>query len=455
MGHAARLFNGAAEDTLHNRVTPSQEQRERLQKHWKALADHLTRALTEESGYETSTWIQGSYKFGTLIKPVHKGEEYDVDLGLYFHWEPQAREAEPAPEQLRNWVQIECENYSAEVYDIERVVHPPMEHCSRLIYIRQFHVDVPVYHFRPSSKAVRLATMSKGWEWSDPEALYEWFKNIVGNPERDQLRRLIRYVKGWSAVTFAPTANARPSSVLLTVLSTEAFVEKKVADLELDDEDALYIIARQMLERISVDSNVPNPVDATENLNRIPERDFPSFRQRLQQLADAGERASQSADEAAAALAWADAFSYLMPLPEADVEIVDGTTGRALMTLPEIRIEVSDQSGRYVATFPNEVPSVAKGCTLKFSIINPAVVPQFATIDWTVRNHGDEAEQIGDLGHRNLQANGLEATEQTRYFGRHFMDCVIRVNGVVYAVRRVPVHIRPAPPPAIHRDPRG
>lgn len=34
----------------------------------------------------------------------------------------------------------------------------------------------------------------------------------------------------------------------------------------------------------------------------------------------------------------------------------------------------------------------------------------------------------------------LNAEEHTAYVGRHFMDCVIRLNGQVYAVRRVPGH---------------
>jgi len=135
-----------------------------------------------------------------------------------------------------------------------------------------------------------------------------------------------------------------------------------------------------------------------------------------------------------------------MPLPEADVEIVDENTGRALMVLPEIRIVVTDQAGRFVAEYMNEVSTVVKGCSLKFTITNPAVVPEFATVDWTVRNHGTEAEKLGDLGHRNVQARGLEAFEHTEYLGRHFMDCVVRANGSVYAVRRVPVNIRLAPP---------
>jgi hypothetical protein len=36
----------------------------------------------------------------------------------------------------------------------------------------------------------------------------------------------------------------------------------------------------------------------------------------------------------------------------------------------------------------------------------------------------------------------LTTDEHTAYVGRHFMDCIVRLNGQVYAVRRVPVTIR-------------
>lgn len=106
MGKAASLFNGAGEQTLLKRVTPTTEQREFLQAQWNALADHLKKALYDDYGYPISTWLQGSYKYGTLIRPVHVDEEYDVDVGIYFQWEDDGN-ATPAPSQLRTWVQQE------------------------------------------------------------------------------------------------------------------------------------------------------------------------------------------------------------------------------------------------------------------------------------------------------------------------------------------------------------
>ena len=115
MGKAARLFNGAAEQTLIDRLTPSQEQRGFLQTQWNDLVEYLKTRLSDNYGYPISTWLQGSYKFGPLIKPVHKGEEYDVDVGLYFEWEGDG-EATPSPGQLRKWVQQAIISYKGSFF---------------------------------------------------------------------------------------------------------------------------------------------------------------------------------------------------------------------------------------------------------------------------------------------------------------------------------------------------
>ncbi len=96
---------------------------------------------------------------------------------------------------------------------------------------------------------------------------------------------------------------------------------------------------------------------------------------------------------------------------------------------------------RLVTNHRNQVAGVAKGCTLVFTIANPYILPQFATIEWTVRNKGLGADSTSDLGHRQIGMQLLQAEEYTRYLGTHHMDCIIRVNGQVYAARRVPVTI--------------
>jgi hypothetical protein len=447
MGKAARLFNGRAEQTLIARLTPSQEQRKFLQQQWNEMADYLKLTLSEQYVYPISTWLQGSYKFGTLIKPVHKGEEYDVDVGLHFE-RANDGDVKPSPGQLRDWVQQALITYQRKKTQIREVIDPSKERCSRACFDAQFHIDIPVYWFDPSSDSRQLATLSK-WENSDPKAIYLWFKSFVGQPERDQLRRLVRYFKGWAAVAFEGFSDSRPSSMVLTVLVSEAYDEEGLGEKNLDDEDTLIAIVQNIYARLGKSSEVRNPVDGTENLNRIQERHWPKFMENLDALQDAAERADNSEEESGAALAWSEAFSFLMPLPETDeVEVVDAS-GRALMVLPNIQIDVyARKPERHLATHMNEVPSVSKNCDLKFRITNPHVLPPYAKIEWTVRNAGQEAETVGDLGHTRKNAMGIEAEESTSYFGKHYMDCVIRLNGDVIAVRRVPVSVRSTEYPA-------
>lgn len=445
MGNAANLFYGQGGDrtSLHSRITPSAEQRQFLQDNWNDLADYLKSRLSELSGYPVSTWIQGSYKFGTLIKPLSKGEQYDVDLGVYFSWS-KTEGATPGPVQLKSWAQTALEEYLDECAEAKSVDTPPKERCARIVYAEQFHIDVPAYHFDADTDERRLATESNGWEDSDPKKVYVWFKEKVENPERDQLRRLIRYFKAWSVIAFDESPAARASSILLTVVASDAYVSGGVGDSNLDDEDAFCLVAETMLKRLQDDSRVPNPVNEDENLNRIPADEFEKFLEKLQNLVDVGERAAQCEDVAGAALAWADAFSYVFPLPDTEaVEVVDVASRTAVMQIPNIQIDVTDSdSRRHLGTYQNELPSVMRKCELKFTIVNPEVIPAFATIEWTVRNEGQEAERIGDLGHRLVTARMLTNTEHTAYAGRHFMDCVVKQHGVVFAVRRIVVKVR-------------
>lgn len=452
MGEAARLFNGAADQTLIGRVTPTTEQREFLQEQWNAMAEHLKNALSIRHGYTISTWIQGSYKYATLIKPVHAEEEYDVDVGVYFQWSDE-EDIEPTPKQLRDWVQAELLEYKKTCDELNKVEVPAKERCSRASYVRQFHIDTPVYHLDLDTDKRRLACFSDKWEDSDPKTIYQWFKNAVSGDDRDQLRRLVRYLKAWAAVSFNDSPDSRPSSIFLTVTATEAYQDLWTSRfLGMADDNALIAVIKKLHDRFFDDRKVANPVKNDEDLNRMSSDGWNGFIPRLAALLDVAERADDAADEASAALIWSEAFSFLMPLPETDqVEVVDEGSGRAIMQLPEIDIEVFSRNPRtLVARHRNEVPGVAKDCDLVFTIVNPHVVPEFANVEWTVRNEGEEADAKSDLGHRRVGMRMVFSEEHTAYVGRHFMDCVVRVNGQVYAVRRVPVTIR-----SVHHVPRN
>lgn len=447
MGNASALFYSDARQTLHGRVTPTTEQREFLQEKWNSLAESLKLNLFEKHGFPISTWIQGSYKYGTLIRPIHPDDDYDVDIGVYFGWQRSHANA-PTPLQLRDWVQQELLDYKKSTPGILDVENPAKERCSRVLYEDKFHIDTPVYHLDPAGDRRRLACLSGQWEESDPKAIYKWFRNIFKDPfdggKGEQARRIIRYLKGWAAVAFTTAAQARPSSILLTVLVSEALsVEYGRRFLSMDDEVALIAVIRRIQTRILSNSVVSNPIAKTENLNRICEPFWNGFLARLQSLRDAADRAAVAENEAAGALAWSEVFSFLMPLPEvSEIQVIDGESERSLMSVPDVEVRILRESRRTeIAKHLNSVPAIAQGHVLEFSIMNPHALPEFPTIEWTLRYCGDGQNMDGALGRRETGVAMISATALPVREGTYSMDCVVRVSGSVYAVRRIPFYV--------------
>jgi hypothetical protein len=443
MGKASNLFFSTdnERETLYARIVPTEDHTTFLQENWNKLAEFLRYELQEISGFPIRTWLQGSYKFATVIRPLSLHDEYDVDLGIYFCWASDER-ANPAPEQLKQWVQTCVMSFSQKEPAVKEVEQPPKERCSRIRYQKQFHIDIPAYHLDEEKDRRLLATATKGWEVSDPKALFLWFADQAENPERAQLRRLARYLKAWAMLAFRENLNARPSSILLTVLGTEAFLALR--NVERDDEDAFCAVVEAIHLRLKGNTVVLNPVNKDENLNRLDQQALNTFLTSLASLVDVCSRALETEDEGAAALIWDEAFSYLFPLPQEDtsVEFDDAGNGRAVTVAPVIDVDVRDGSGNFLGTFRDEVPPVPKSCRLKFRIINPSVIPPWATIDWVVRNEGDDAASVSDIGHAKRGTRDFENEERTAYNGRHFMDCIIRANGQVISVKRVPVYIK-------------
>jgi hypothetical protein len=203
MGSGASLFysaNDTEKQTLHRRITPSDEQFEEQQERWNDLADYLISELKERSGYPIRTWLQGSYKFATQIRPVHLGEEFDIDLGLYFQWEGKSQDGRHGPKTLKSFVQDRLKAYArANSADVEQVM-PPKERCCRIQFKSSFHIDVPAYHLDPERDSRRLATQGGAWETSDPKAIYLWFRDHFDDPTRTKVRRHAKYVKAWAAL---------------------------------------------------------------------------------------------------------------------------------------------------------------------------------------------------------------------------------------------------------------
>jgi hypothetical protein len=157
---------------------------------------------------------------------------------------------------------------------------------------------------------------------------------------------------------------------------------------------------------------VENPVNTLENLARLDPREMDEFLEQLAVFKEVAERAISAGDDVSAADIWQEAFEHLFPMPEVSDALTEiaKTAVPALMATPEIMVTAVSRDnaiGRYTGT--NSIGPIPKNCDITFQIVNASALPREIQVVWTVRNEGNEAENMNDLGHRG--ETGLLATE--------------------------------------------
>jgi hypothetical protein len=440
MGNAAGLFFNTTEskNSLDWRVRPSDKQYDAQKERWNALAEYLLDELREASGCATSSWLQGSYKFGTQIRPADKDHEFDIDLGVYFHWEGAPESGVWNPSDLKGMVQQQLEAYVEFEGNDAEAVSKPKERCNRVHFSENFHIDVPSYHLEPEQDARMLATQSDTWEFSDPKSIYEWWKNVIEDSARARVRRLVRYLKMWAALKFED--DERPSSILLTVLTAQAYLSLTPTDHNGDDE-FFFSVVEKIHDRLLKSNAVPNPANKRENLNRLSAHAAVNFTTQLGSLVDIANRALEAHTQAQSADLWAQVFEHFFPIPNDEEVLAESATAIVpIRFMPEIEVTATTR-GQNPKSFhgTNAIGPIPKDCDIQFRLSNAYALPIGATVYWTVRNEGDEAEIENDLGHSS--GSGLLASEHSAYKGRHFMDVAVKLNGALIGRRRIPVTI--------------
>lgn len=450
MVSASAQFTGgdSSRETLDKRISPGPLQRKLMTERWKELANYLIEDLQVRLGYSIKHWLQGSYKFGTLLRPIGAKERMDIDLGIFVCWDPDVEETGLQPTEIMDAVyESLLAFHQTGKHSTKEVVRKSK--CSRIVYDEFFHIDVPAYHLDEKHDHRTIAT-DKGWEESDPKAIYVWFKNQQKDPKTQaQLRRMVRYSKALVAKEIAP-GGISPSSILLTVLVSRAFEAVSRATATGDDIRFAEVLIR-MSEILSHSYAVPNPIDPSENLNRMDDWESEQLREVFESTGQSAKKSCMANNPIAAYEFWNSIFEWYFPLPSEVLAIgTDAPPVSSDSRAPEIYVEVVGRSGStYRRQFKNQVGPIPKNCTLRFQISNEDEFPWNTDFEWMVRNEGDEADLTNDLGHNSGSGSFME--ERSAYAGTHFMDCVARSGGEVVDGRRVPVSIQGVP--AVRRNP--
>ena len=193
MGLSTKLFfdENSDSESLFLRITLSKEQIAEAKEKKDNLLELLKPELSSSLEIKVKHWLQGSYKNHTLIRPVQKGDEFDIDVGIYllFNAEDDGLDAQVAKNLNREILEWYVSNRP------EARVEESKNSCERLSYPASFHIDIPLYYYDENTNTCRLATQNDGWIDSDPKALQDWFDDAVSHLEKPSIAKIRRIIK--------------------------------------------------------------------------------------------------------------------------------------------------------------------------------------------------------------------------------------------------------------------
>ena len=106
-----------------------------------------------------------------------------------------------------------------------------------------YHVDLVTYVYEDKDDSDSQLYLARGknrdseetcWEKSDPVGLVEYvndkYKGDDNKEDREQFRRVVRYIKRWKNKKFSSSGNAEPPSIAITLIAVDHFEASKKYD---------------------------------------------------------------------------------------------------------------------------------------------------------------------------------------------------------------------------------
>ena len=436
--------------------TEQNELREKRKLNVKRLKEGLLEYNEEnKKGYKISEdRIQGSMAMHTIVQ--NDEGDYDIDVGIVFE---SSNLIGLGPLASRNMVADALKRKTKQFAEEPEV----KTSCVRLKYTSTgYHVDFAL--FKREKDIVddkEYIYEHAGAEWSvrDVKALEEWF-NAQIKEKGDVLRKVIRLSKMFCKSR--DTWKNMPSGLLQTVLCDENLG----TDYSRIDE-VFYYTMQAIVNRISDSTEVVTPVDDGRALvvRDIDCQRMNNWKNRLtSKLKELDVLFDEDCTYEEALTAWQEFFNHLYwnelqkevitesssvcksytytdteefiedlyPVYEQyDLTIDCKVEGNGFSLMPIIK---------YLETY---APKLNKFIPHNFSVrcrVGYTNCPSYDKVLWKVLNVGKEAERRNDI-RGQIQNRGKEITENSKFFGPHYIECYLIKNGVCVAIGHVSVPI--------------
>lgn len=396
--------------------------------------DRLTsglKSLGDKKGVVYNTFVdsknQGSYAMHTLNQCEHI--DYDIDVAVIFEASDLPEKAADARARVRDALLEKSGNFSKEPESRKNAV--------TVWYAEGYHIDFAVYRRHTDWLGNQTIEHAGGDDWTarEPMAYTNWFSKQVESKSpptlldvvlgtqvavaKGQLRRIVRFVKAFAR---SRSGWALPGGIIITSLVCEVYKAHPTRD-----DIALVDTLRALLARLRANVEVQNPVQpgasftSSDRRKREVERLRDKLAERLTSLDILYQPTCAPAHAYAAwnAIFWHDYWSGARKAV-AQSAAANGLTIECALA--------RKSAGKIYQTHVSGSAALPKGIHLRFTA-NPSGVALPYSVRWSVRNEGDEAQEVNQLSHDKLLGAGEPYWTSTAFKGEHKMICQIVKNG--------------------------
>jgi len=287
MANCNKLFQD-----FNKKITPSQEQMQKMKKSREALEIKISDKMQEKLGMTVSYFTQGSgaQRMKTII--IKSDGTYDADRGVYLPQKPDI-----SAETVQKYVFEAVKDHTDDGAEHRKK-------CVRVFYKCAYNIDFPTYYEVPGESYSYLAIKGDGWIKDDPEKMIEWFENL--KDEDGQLIRLAKYLKAWAS----EKAYKMPSGIALTVWAAKYFVASK----DRDDE-ALSSTLKAINNALLFGVSSTSPVEPYDDLVSKLDSDQKSlFKKALNEFCEDAQKALDNKNQLDASKLWQKHLGIRFPL---------------------------------------------------------------------------------------------------------------------------------------------
>lgn len=442
---------------------------ERAETSYKALGEYIN----NNCDFSVSIYTQGSFRLGTVIRPLNDEDEYDLDLIS----EIQGASFISAKDLkiLIGDILRGSKRYSSKLEEKKR--------CWRIEYSdeAQFHMDItPAITDRTVTTSISITNKLNDEKYSftvsNPKGYSDWFETrkkvreilkdalyqsasvepikIKENKIKLPLQRAVQILKRHRDIVFEQSPDIKPISIVITTLAAQAYKgESKVYD-------ALKQILETMSSFINTDNghyNIPNPSNPKENFadkwNSEPAkaRAFFAWLNKAKTdiitiapgIIDDYSVLEESLGETVVSRALSDTAPIVHNSKLLDI-IYSSPVIKNMLNVsyrqkppfklpkqPFLGIKATVTENGFTSPYQNNGHPIPKYCSIDFELIAPQnLLKNGYAVIWQIVNTGDDARINNGLrGGFETEVNTTRRNEGTQYHGTHYLQAFLLKHG--------------------------